>query len=234
MGTIGYGYGSEWHMLRYLGYHRKLLNQKIMDETGGGAIDWLDFQFSTSNQPLGSDHEWQGVEFIDQPEVIRRWRKFWPQSGNPQNWDAVGWLSVDSRKELLLVEAKANAEEIHSDCGASNPQSIKMITRALNAARESFGVNDIPVKGWLSPYYQYCNRLAVLHFLMQVCDPPVPARLIFLYFYGDRNGNRDCPQFPGDWQAPLQTMSAAIGLNLQSVLLRRVHKIYLPVNPLIK
>lgn len=22
MGTIGYGYGSEWHLLRYLGYHQ--------------------------------------------------------------------------------------------------------------------------------------------------------------------------------------------------------------------
>ena len=29
MGKIGYTYGSEWHLLRYLGYHRNELNRQI-------------------------------------------------------------------------------------------------------------------------------------------------------------------------------------------------------------
>ena len=52
MGTIGYGYGSEWHLLRYLGYHRHYLSQEILNMIGGEILQWLDFKFSPANVPL--------------------------------------------------------------------------------------------------------------------------------------------------------------------------------------
>lgn len=45
MGKMGNGYGSEFHLLRYLGYHRQELNRAIEKETGGLVTEWLDFAF---------------------------------------------------------------------------------------------------------------------------------------------------------------------------------------------
>ena len=106
MGTIGYGYGSEWHLLRYLGYHRKLLTQKTLELTGGNSIEWLDFKFANHHVPLKEDREFVGLEFLSDDAVLERWRSFWPQSGNAQNWDAVGKIDYGDRTEWVLVEAK--------------------------------------------------------------------------------------------------------------------------------
>lgn len=66
MGKIGCGYGSEWHLQRYLGRHRELLREEILSITGGDDIQWLDFNFSNSNEPLMRDRELKGVEFLDE------------------------------------------------------------------------------------------------------------------------------------------------------------------------
>jgi hypothetical protein len=37
------------------------------------------------------DREWKGLEFLDSASDVKSaWVKFWPQSGNVPNWDAVG------------------------------------------------------------------------------------------------------------------------------------------------
>lgn len=50
MGNMGYGYGSEFHLLRYLGYHRHQLNRAVEEQTSrphlverddGDDPDWL-------------------------------------------------------------------------------------------------------------------------------------------------------------------------------------------------
>lgn len=64
MGKIGYGYGSEWHLLRYLGYHRAYFSEEIVHIVGGQAVEWLDFPFSSANAPLQDDREFVGLEFI--------------------------------------------------------------------------------------------------------------------------------------------------------------------------
>ena len=138
MGTIGYGYGSEWHLLRYLGYHRDHLQNLILETTGGSQIEWLDCRFSPTNQLLHLDSEWKGVEFIDQDEVQQKWAYFWPQTGSPPNWDAVDKLKTDKGEKWLLVEAKAHIEEIHSSCGATHSKSKEMIKNALLAAQATF------------------------------------------------------------------------------------------------
>jgi hypothetical protein len=121
MGKIGYGYGSEWHMLRYLGYHRNWLNCEILKLTGGRRISWIDHLFSRKHQPLENDRELVGVEFIDHQNVEALWQQYWPQSGQAQNWDAVGQIHFNDRVEWLLVEAKGHRGEVVSSCGARNP-----------------------------------------------------------------------------------------------------------------
>src|SRR5208337_4362825 len=116
MGKMGNGYGSEFHLLRYLGYHRHELNGVVEKETGGRVSDWLDFAFGGEGKP---DREWKGVDFVGSASSVKSaWEKFWPQTGNVPNWDAVGRLDSNSGVEYLLVEAKAHVEELQSSCSA--------------------------------------------------------------------------------------------------------------------
>ncbi len=46
---IGAGYGSKFHLMRYLGRYRNLLNSQIEKETGGHVIEWLDFMPDAKN-----------------------------------------------------------------------------------------------------------------------------------------------------------------------------------------
>ena len=45
LGKIGSGYGNEFHLLRYLGYHRHRLYAEVEKAIGGSVVDWLDFPF---------------------------------------------------------------------------------------------------------------------------------------------------------------------------------------------
>ena len=228
MGRIGYGYGSEWHLLRYMGYHRQRLQDEILSRVGGDHVKWLDFNFSNLDEPLHQDSELKGFEFLDE-RVQKLWRSYWPQRGNVPNWDAVGQLMTDGKYEWLLVEAKAHVEEVRNGCGATSSVSIQKIRNALGQAMKTFHVNEGYLDKWFSTYYQFCNRLTMLHFLSEECDPPVPAHLVMIYFYGDQVPGQDCPQSPEAWAPVLEKMYQEIGLIAQSELLKSVYTIYLPV-----
>lgn len=112
MGKIGYGYGSEWHLLRYLGRHRDLLTRRVLDEIGGHSIEWRDGLF---HQKPPFDAEWKAADFLPATHPARiQWLQFWPQSGNTPNWDAIGVLTANGEREWLLVEAKGNLQELRS------------------------------------------------------------------------------------------------------------------------
>ena len=234
MGTMGHGYGSEFHLLRYLGYHRRDLNRAVEQQAGGRVLVWLDFAFDPRREFPHLDAESKGLDFLD-PEVGVRaaWQKFWPQTGNVPNWDAVGLLQAKSHVEFLLVEAKAHASELKSTCGASEDGGLPKIRAALAETIKANGLTADPEK-WLGPYYQYANRLAHLHFLVQ---HNISARLVFIYFLGDNwRGealpNREsvvCPKDEQEWNPYLWDMYSHLGLSGVSRLEQRVHRVFLPV-----
>jgi hypothetical protein len=232
MSTIGYGYGSEWHLLRYLGYHREYLSQRILETTGGNALHWLDFKFSPANVPLKDDGELSGLEFITDESVRENWKTFWPPRGNAQNWDAVARIQVNGTGEWLLVEAKSHLGEIKSSCAAKNPKSLQTILAALQATSHTFSRQPKPIENWLTPFYQYANRLAVLHFLMRECQPAIKARLLFIYFYGENRENAQCPQNEQEWRTAIFQINEWLGVEKSSALADRIHTLFLPVNPL--
>jgi hypothetical protein len=238
MAPMGCGYGSEFHLLRYLGYHRRRLDDEIGKQIGGSVTEWLDFQFNIAQKLPKTDEkrpkldcEWRGVDFL--PNLERVWSAYWPQSGNIPNWDAVGRSS--SEGEYLLVEAKAHTGEIRSDCGAKDAQGrggLGKIKTALGDTIDAYGFESTP-DDWLKGYYQYANRLACLHFLRQ---NSIPARLVFIYFVGDKWGGGkiggkfpNCPKTAGDWDKHLHAMYKHLGLNGASELEKHVHKVFLPV-----
>ena len=214
-------YGSEWHLLRWLGRHRHELHRRIEQTVGGRMIDWVDFKFAQDKQ----DAEWKGVDFLpDYLPVKRGWANFWPQTGNVQNWDAVGWIDMKSHAELLLVEAKGNVEELNSTCGAQEHGGLPLIRSSLDATKAAMGI--APEANWLSPHYQYCNRLAALHFLT---ISNIPCRLLFIYFCEDATPHRTCPKNESEWSVSLKCMYEHLGLEGKSEYESRVHRLYLPI-----
>jgi hypothetical protein len=127
--------------------------------------------------------------------------------------------------EWLLVEAKSYVEELESRCGAKEHGGLPLIQATLartKAALEVQAAND-----WLSPYYQYANRLAMLHMMMRNGEP---ARLLFIYFTGDKVPGKRCPATEEGWDAPLESQDRHLGLPAQHQLSDRIHKLFLPAN----
>src|SRR5205823_4924022 len=119
-------------------------------------------------------------------------------------WDAVGRTAV----YWLLVEAKANATELRSSATQAKGASRDQIDKAMRETKQFLGVP--PTFDWLGPYYQYANRLAVLYFLM--AQAHVDARLIFLYFIGDRfPDDRPCPSCIEDWRPLINECHQSLG-----------------------
>lgn len=223
MGMMGNGYGSECHLLRYLGRHRALLDRKVLEVTGAAAIEWLDYPFDHSRSwPEG---EWKGVDFLgDDAPAKAVWRGAWPQGGNAPNWDAIGRLQLGSGEAWLLVEAKGNLEELRSSCKASPRGGRPLIEALLTRTRQRLGV--AADRDWLSGHYQLCNRLAVLDLLNENGSP---AHLLNIYFVGDRSGpGRTCPRDAAGWTPALAAMEEHVGLASKHPLARRVHKLFLP------
>lgn len=222
MGVID-GYGSEWHLLRFLGYHRNALDSGILHETGGQEIEWLGFPFKKKKF---YDDEWKRLDFLEPEHPVRQeWSRYWPTSGNAQNWDAVGRLQTDGQEEWLLVEAKAHIDEPKSSCGAKESDGLPMIRSAFEVTKQHMGVDQS--KNWLSPFYQYANRLAALDFLLQ---HDVPARLVFIYFLGDKYHGKTCPATAGEWMPALKESAAHLVLSGTSDVEARTDSVFLRVN----
>lgn len=230
---IGYGYGSEWHLLRYLGYHRKLLNNQIKNKTDLEITKWLDFKFSGKNVSLEHDKEFEGLEFLNEKqhlEVKSKWREFWPSSGSQQNWDAVAKAMDSGNESYVLVEAKANLQECRSICHAKPISENGGRDKILNTMKEvmnSFTKSmNVDTEKWLNKYYQYANRLAVLHFLNK---NGINTNLLFVYFIGDKNPNNYCPESEEKWIKMNSDIHIHLDIDLGSPLMKKVKHLYLPV-----
>jgi hypothetical protein len=230
MAKIGHGHGSEWHLLRYMGRHRLVLDDGVIQATGAVAVEWLDFPFSRVRKPLLDDREWKGMEFLgDEHRLETAWRSFWPQVGKAMNWDAVGRATLaDGSNEWLLVEAKAHIRELEDKWKEKSPKSRQMIDKAFAETAAQTGIGGPVPADWYEPYYQYANRLAALHFLNREGEP---ARLLFIGFYGEEHNGWKCPQTAAEWEKIIGDVHQRLGVISPSPLLNRVHHVYLPVQP---
>ena len=177
----------------------------VCETTGAANVRWLDFPFAEKwPDPKGGrrwpDVEWLSLDILPRDsQVVRDWRERWPHSSGVMNWDAVDQVEIDGTWEWLLVEAKGNLAEIKSDCTASSSRSLERIERTLTETRAA--LNAPLDTDWLRGYYQYANRLAVLHHLDQ---HSFGAHLLFIYFCGEiRPDGVVCPQDAAGWAAAL-------------------------------
>lgn len=167
------------------------------------------------------DGKWQGLDFLPEDSATRMvWAGLWPRRGSPPIWDAVARTTRGGVEEWLLGEAKANIEELCSSCQASPQGGRSMIERALGVPHD---------RDWLTRHYQLCNRVAVLHALM---EQGVAARLLFIHFIGDRGGpGRTCPNTAAAWTEALAAQDAHVGLPASHPLDDRIHRLFLEVAP---
>jgi hypothetical protein len=226
MARMGVGYGSECHLLRFLGRHREQLDRLVLDALGGVALRWCDYPFNPAAPWL--DGEWKGIGFLrDAAALEPAWKATWPTTGNAPNWDAVGEALIGGMWEWVLVEAKANVEELRSSCQAKEEGGRPLIAKTFAETKADLGVPDD--RDWLSGYYQFCNRLAVLNFLRR---NGIHARLLFIYFTGDRSGpGRTCPPDAAGWEQALGAQQQHIGLPTGHPLEGRIHRLFVPVQP---
>lgn len=209
-----------------MGRHRKLFDQKVSNAVGkpGEPIDWSDFNFAPNNP--WPDAELKGLEFLyDRSEIKPKWEEFWPTGGGIHNWDAVGWIGDGQDRELLLLEAKANLEEMRSDCGAKPSGGLPKIQRSFKKVKTYLGAR--PEADWEHRYYQAANRIATLHFLRR---EHVPARLVFVYFLGDRVPGKECPRTADGWKDSINDQWEHLGLAHNHPLANHVHGLFLPIS----
>jgi hypothetical protein len=223
MATMGYGYGSEWHLLLLLGHRRDAFTRLIEETTGCEGIAWRDrVEYLDDETDRLKLRETKGLEFLASGDPAREeWERSWPQSGNVHNWDAVGRAKTGT---WILVEAKAHLGELRSHCSAKAEESIRKIRTVLDRAKADLLAQR---SEWTTDYYQYCNRVALLHFLIK---KGVDARLVFVYFVGDRadlgRAGRVCPTDEAGWQKALTDQDAHVGLPTDAAIRQRIHKVF--------
>ena len=187
MAQIGYGYGSEFHLMRFLGHHRNLLERKISLQLNElNHFNWLDFEFEEN--PLSSicgDRELKGLSFLNKigasdTQIKGITSEYHSYSINKidswQNWDAIFTLNGT----LYLVEAKAHVSEITSGKKEHGDSSKEEILRFFN---EQVGENTqykFPVtREWLRDYYQLANRISTAALLNK---HGIKTKVLYIYF----------------------------------------------------
>lgn len=226
MANIGNGYGSECHLLRWMGRHGKLLDERVSIAVGkpGAPINWLDFNFAPNK--LWPDAELKGLEFLyDRSGIKPKWEEFWPTGRGIHNWDAVAWIGDGQDRELLLLEAKAHLEEMKSDCGAKPSGGLPKIQRSFKKVKTYLGARL--EADWEHRYYQAANRIATLHFLQR---EQIPTRLLFVYFLGDRVPGKECPRTEEVWKSAISAQWKHLGIAHNHPLANRVHALFLPIS----
>lgn len=212
MATMGHGYGSEFHLLRWMGRHRKALNQKVEEITGLAGLEWLDFEFKREKDI--PDEELKGLNFLSgdsrRSVVLDKFRSgplSWPQGGELMNWDAVGRAG----NAYVLCEAKAHVGEIVKRYVPGDSPSVEQRNRAFAFAKTMVGAD--PSADWMHNFYQMANRLYILALLTE-CE--IEAILLNVYFCGDRFRGRECPESREGWETILKEEYGKLGIDEQS------------------
>ena len=118
--------------------------------------------------------------------------------------------TINGQDEWLLVEAKAHIGEMQSDCEATEKGGLLTIRSTLADLKRDLGVPA--ERDWLVRYYQVANRLAILNLLTR---NKAPARLLFIYFVGDKARHVSVVSEVDHFTAPDATTARRTPIELQ-------------------
>ena len=226
MGKMALGYGSEFHLLRWIGRHRNEFDSRIKSLLNIDNVCWLDFEFASGKAI--PDKEIIGLNFLDKEKnksAISLWKEEWPQTGNSMNWDLVGFSENNNEKTWILIEAKAHLNELKQDCGASE-ESLKKIKQALTKSVKNQKIKVIDNNPWTKQYYKLANRIYILDFLQR---NNIKAKLVNIYFVGDLDSkSRRSPQNIEEWKTKLAEMKKY--LNIEDLTTLEIKDLYLEID----
>lgn len=181
MSKMALGYGSEFHLLRFMGRHRQELESNLLYAIKGTTevidttFDWLDFDYTDIAKVITGDKELLGLSFLKRYNID--WQKIhneFKEEGsfiNYQSWDAV----FKYEETFYFVEAKAHVDELrNTSCKA---KKRKEILNFMAKYLEPYGA--IIDESWLNSYYQFANRLATIAFLNK---HGIKAKLVYIFF----------------------------------------------------
>lgn len=214
MAQIGYGYGSEFQLLRFLGHHRHLLEESLRDKIGNSNSHfyWFDFDFTDREKVVSGDSEMCGLSFLERkvpqitpicnqlkelPWIFDRW----------QYWDAVFMLD----DVIYFVEAKAHKDELKSgnkQHGGTNSKAILDFMKGqFNNATEN----------WLKDYYQFANRLSTISYLNKNGIKCKLVNLFFIdgYYDRERDINKDATE--ANFRKEIDLELKSLDLNEQDI-----------------
>ena len=230
MGKLGYGYGSEFHLLRWMGRHRAEFDKRVCEALNVTDVKWFDFKFDAKKEI--PDRELVGLEFIKEhpldkdgqrfAKVLKAFKDHWPQRGNQMNWDAVG-MAGDT---YILCEAKAHIGEIEKkNKDSDKTRSARDRIKAFKFAKKE--IHACENADWFHNFYQMANRLYILALLKKY---NIRAMLLNIYFCGDRFRGRKCPAKAEEWGKIIKDEYETLGITGNSFVEERVKHLFLPID----
>lgn len=177
MAKMGFGYGSEWQLLRMLGRHQNYLNELIINKFNGDltkrdskTIEWLDFKFSASK-----DLELRGSDIFKTYNISKEI----PKILSDTSWDCIGKYG----DKLLLCEAKSHFGELPAKSQAKESSLIEY-DRFLNDCLDFYQIDKAKYKEvWIKKSYQLGNRLVMNYYLNQVLH--INSIIVYILFLND-------------------------------------------------
>jgi hypothetical protein len=211
MGKMALEYGSELHLLRWIGRHRNEFDNRVKKLLDIDNVFWLDFNFN--EKKAETDKELVGIAFLEKEPVYKtllsQWKQEWPQRGNSMNWDLVGYTVKNNIKTWILIEAKAHIGELEQSCGAK-PQSFTKIEKALTETAYNIGTEIFKDSPWTKKYYQLANRIYILDLLRR---NDINTKLINIYFIGDKTDrSRKSPKDIATWKVEIDKMKKYLNI----------------------
>jgi hypothetical protein len=113
--------------------------------------------------------------------VTAWWLAVREHNANTPNWDVASSCTIQGRRGLLLIEAKAHSNELHSG-GKSKKSNEENDARIRGAIAEANQALNAVFPGWnlsAASHYQLCNRFA---WAWKLASLGVPVILIYLGF----------------------------------------------------
>ncbi len=151
--------------------------------------------------PIEARLESFGPKVLDDRRIWDGIKRWWlAHGGNTPNWDLAAGCSIEGRRGLLLVEAKANVPELSAagkrlvgrrargNREQAKPPSERAkrndarIRAAITQASEALVALDLCNPFTADSHYQLANRVA---FAWKLGSLGVPVALVYLGFCGD-------------------------------------------------
>jgi len=158
------------------------------------------------------------------PELAEKIHDWWLTVKNPKaqtpNWDLVSTCTIDGKKGLLLVEAKAHVDELHiegksinSDATMDSIENHERIYEAINEANTSIKTKFPQTSITRDNCYQLSNRVAYAWWLGNQGIPVVLLYLGFLNCHDMNDGKRKLFKNDNDWQNCFIEHTKQVGVN---------------------